>query len=70
MDSVVIDRPAECPRCGSTARRVLRIVRVDSIDPYPTLSAVRRRVACRDCEWRYTLLTLERRGQNPKAAAK
>jgi transcriptional regulator NrdR family protein len=49
---------------------VLRIVRVDSIDPYPTLSAVRRRVICRDCEWRYTLLTLERRGQNPKAAAK
>jgi transcriptional regulator NrdR family protein len=70
MDSVVIDRPAECPRCGSTARRVLRIVRTDSIAPYPSLLAVRRRVICRNCDWRYTLLTLERRGQNLKAAAK
>lgn len=62
-ESIVIDRPAECPRCGSTVRRVLRIVRTDRLEPYPALLAVRRRVVCSDCHTRYTLLTFERRGQ-------
>jgi transcriptional regulator NrdR family protein len=63
METIVIDRPAECPQCGSTVRRVLRIVRTDRLEPYPCLLAVRRRVVCADCQTRYTLLTFERRGK-------
>jgi transcriptional regulator NrdR family protein len=62
-ETIVNDWPAKCPRCGSTVRRVLRIIRTDQVDPDPDLLAVRRRVVCRDCHARYTLLTFERRGQ-------
>ena len=65
---VVEDRPPGCPRCQSTARLVLRIVRRDRLTG-DGRELVRRRVLCQDCGGRYTLLTWERRLPYPPEAA-
>jgi ribosomal protein S27AE len=59
----VEEHPPPCPNCGSTAHRVLRVLRQD---PAPTASfprahLIRRRVTCLDCGQPYILLTHEQR---------
>lgn len=58
---VVEDRPPGCPRCESTDRYVLRIVRRDQLAGDGRRQLVRRRVVCADCGCRFTLLSWERR---------
>lgn len=58
---VVEDHPPGCPRCDSTGRYALRIVRRDPLAGDGRRQLVRRRVICADCACRYTLLTWERR---------
>lgn len=56
---VIEDRPPGCPRCDSTARYVVRIVRRDTLAGDGRRRLVRRRVVCRDCGCRYALATWE-----------
>lgn len=58
---VVEDRPPGCPRCQSTSRYVVRVVRRDTLAGDGRRHLVRRRVLCADCGCRYTLLTWEHR---------
>lgn len=57
VEGLVEERPARCPQCGSTARRVVRVLRQETVPGDLHHYRILRRVTCSDCGRRYHLLT-------------